>query len=39
MRKDLIIEKAEKRLPLLTKEEEELCRRFNINYKQYMMIK
>ena len=23
----------------MTKEEEDLCRRFSINYKQYMMIK
>lgn len=39
MRKDLNVEKAEKRSAHITKEEEDLCRRFNINYKQYMMIK
>lgn len=39
MRNSQIIEKAEKRSAHLTKEEEDLCKRFNINHKQYMMIK
>ena len=38
-RKDLPIEKSEKKTAYLTKDQEELCQRFNLTFRQYIMIK
>lgn len=39
MKKDTVIEKAEKRLAFVSSQEEDLCRRFNLSHKHYLMIK
>jgi hypothetical protein len=39
MKKDTVVERAEKRLAFVSAQEEELCRRFNLSHKHYLMIK
>lgn len=39
MRKDPTIEKSEKRVLFVNREEEELCKRLNMTFKQYMLMK
>jgi hypothetical protein len=39
MRKDPTVEKSEKRVLFVNREEEELCKRLNMTFKQYMLMK
>lgn len=39
MRKDPTVEKSEKRVLYVNREEEELCKRLNMTFKQYMLMK
>lgn len=39
MRKDPTVEKSEKRVLFVNREEEELCKRLSMTFKQYMLMK